>query len=642
MNTRNLTIWGLILLLGIGLAVVMGGNPQAVRAERATYTDIMAMADAGQLESAVIGNTQITVTTKADKKKFFSELRLADERTQPRLEELGVKVTVDADSGSNTVASILVSFLPLLLILGLFFFIMRQAQGGGGRGAMSFGKSRARLLTEKSGKVTFADVAGVDEAKEELQEIVEFLQDPTKFQRLGGKIPKGALLVGPPGTGKTLLARAVAGEAGVPFFTISGSDFVEMFVGVGASRVRDMFEQAKKNAPCIIFIDEIDAVGRSRGAGLGGGNDEREQTLNQLLVEMDGFEANEGIIIMAATNRPDVLDPALLRPGRFDRQVTVGNPDIVGREKILKVHMQRVPLGKDVDTKTIARGTPGFSGADLANLVNEAALLAARRGKRAVSMSEFEDAKDKVLMGPERRSMVMSEKEKELTAWHEAGHAIVAMRVPKADPVHKATIIPRGRALGMVMQLPEGDKLSMSKVEMTSRLAILMGGRVAEEVRFGEENVTAGAASDIQQATRLARAMVTRWGFADDIGPVDYGSDQGDVFLGQQLMQSSHISEETSRKIEEEVRKLIQTGMDDARRIMSQFRSDWEVIANGLLEYETLSGEEITNLIDGRPPSRPDGGEDVATPIAAVPVIGKRRKPRSEEDGTTEPGPSPA
>ena len=422
----------------------------------------------------------------------------------------------------------------------------------------------------------------------------------------------------------------------MPFFTISGSDFVEMFVGVGASRVRDMFEQAKRSAPCIIFIDEIDAVGRSRGAGLGGGNDEREQTLNQLLVEMDGFEANEGIIIMAATNRPDVLDPALLRPGRFDRQVTVGNPDIIGREKILKVHMRNVPLAKDVETKTIARGTPGFSGADLANLVNEAALLAARRGKRVVAMQEFEDAKDKVLMGPERRSMVMSEKEKELTAWHEAGHAIVAMKVPSADPVHKATIIPRGRALGMVMQLPEDDKLSMSKVEMTSRLAIIMGGRVAEELKFGLDNVTAGAASDIQQATRLARAMITRWGYSDVIGPVDYGSDQGDVFLGQQLMQSSHISEETSRKIEEEVRKLIEQGKEDARRIMTESRADWEAVALGLLEYETLSGDEIANLIKGTPPSRPDSSEDDAGQASAVPVIGKRKRPGID------PSPNPA
>jgi len=470
MNVRNLAVWGALALLVIGMAVMMGGNPEVARAKNVRLSEIYTMAEQGKLADATLGDTKLMVTT-TDNQKLISEIRQLDMTTETILRDNNVPFNVEADVGRNNVASVLLSLLPIVLIVAFVFFMMRQMQGGGTRGAMSFGKSRARLLTEKHGRVTFDDVAGVDEAKEELQEIVEFLQDPSKFQRLGGKIPKGALLVGPPGTGKTLLARAVAGEAGVPFFTISGSDFVEMFVGVGASRVRDMFEQAKRSAPCIIFIDEIDAVGRSRGAGLGGGNDEREQTLNQLLVEMDGFEANEGIIIMAATNRPDVLDPALLRPGRFDRQVTVGNPDIIGREKILRVHMRNVPLAKDVETKTIARGTPGFSGADLANLVNEAALLAARRGKRVVAMAEFEDAKDKVLMGPERRSMVMSEKEKELTAWHEAGHAIVAMKVPSADPVHKATIIPRGRALGMVMQLPEDDKLSMSKVEMTSRLA---------------------------------------------------------------------------------------------------------------------------------------------------------------------------
>ncbi|KDA02780.1 MAG: ATP-dependent zinc metalloprotease FtsH [Hyphomonas oceanitis] len=640
MSVRNLAIWGAIALLVIGMAVAMGGSSEADHADKAKLSEIYKLIDSGQITEATLGDQQIVVKT-TDNRTLVSELRGLDMETQGVLVKEGVPFSVDADSGRNGVASLIFSILPILLIVGFVFFMMRQMQGGGGRGAMSFGKSRARLLTEKHGRVTFDDVAGVDEAKEELQEIVEFLQDPSKFQRLGGKIPKGALLVGPPGTGKTLLARAVAGEAGVPFFTISGSDFVEMFVGVGASRVRDMFEQAKRSAPCIIFIDEIDAVGRSRGAGLGGGNDEREQTLNQLLVEMDGFEANEGIILVAATNRPDVLDPALLRPGRFDRQITVGNPDIIGREKILRVHMRNVPLAKDVDSKTIARGTPGFSGADLANLVNEAALLAARRGKRVVAMAEFEDAKDKVLMGPERRSMVMSEKEKELTAWHEAGHAIVAMKVPSADPVHKATIIPRGRALGMVMQLPEDDKLSMSKIEMTSRLAIMMGGRVAEELKFGHDNVTAGAASDIQQATRLARAMVTRWGFADNIGPVDYGSDQGDVFLGQQLMQSSHVSEDTSRKIEEEVRKLIQTGMDEARRIMTDTRRDWEIIAEGLLEYETLSGFEMAELLKGNKPTRPDLTDDDSGPASAVPITGKRRKPKGDAGlGDTEPNPA--
>ncbi|MEO1322765.1 MAG: ATP-dependent zinc metalloprotease FtsH [Pseudomonadota bacterium] len=634
MNMRNLAVWGLIAVLLLGLLAVMQSNPSQAGAQKVDISEVVALAEAQQLREVVITPTKVTaVTTNSD--RIFAQKSQDLGALRDTMIELGVPSVVDdPDTGFN-LGDLIMGLLPIIFIVAILFFFMRQMQaGGGGRGAMSFGKSRARLLTEKQGRVTFDDVAGVDEAKEELEEVVDFLKDPAKFQRLGGKIPKGALLVGPPGTGKTLLARAIAGEAGVPFFTISGSDFVEMFVGVGASRVRDMFEQAKRNAPCIIFIDEIDAVGRSRGAGLGGGNDEREQTLNQLLVEMDGFEANDGIIIVAATNRPDVLDPALLRPGRFDRQVTVGNPDVIGREKILKVHMRNVPLAKDVEAKIIARGTPGFSGADLANLVNEAALLAARRGKRVVAMSEFEDAKDKVLMGPERRSMVMSPAEKELTAWHEAGHAIVALKVPKADPVHKATIIPRGRALGMVMQLPEDDKLSISRIEMTSRLAIIMGGRVAEEEKFGDEAVTAGAASDIQQATRLARAMVTRWGLSDEIGPVDYGEDQGQVFLGQQLVQSSSVSEETSKKIEEEVRKLIQKGMDDARDIMTKFRDQWSALAEALLEYETLTGDEIRALInDGKLPERPDEPDEPPRPNAAVPVIGKRRKDKGGDFG---------
>jgi len=643
MNMRNLLIWGLIGVLFVAMVVAMQGNGAPRGASEFSYSRVLTEADAGNLRTVEIGDTRIEGVLN-DGTKFYAEKGMFDPDLGTALTEDGVEVTYNSGDTGNALGALFFNLLPVLVIIGVLIFMMNRMQGGGGRGAMSFGKSRARLLTEKHGRVTFDDVAGVDEAKEELQEVVEFLKDPAKFQRLGGKIPKGALLVGPPGTGKTLIARAVAGEANVPFFTISGSDFVEMFVGVGASRVRDMFEQAKRSAPCIIFIDEIDAVGRSRGAGLGGGNDEREQTLNQLLVEMDGFEANEGIIIIAATNRPDVLDPALLRPGRFDRQVTVGNPDIIGREKILKVHMRNVPLAKDVNPKVIARGTPGFSGADLANLVNEAALLAARRGKRVVAMKEFEDAKDKVMMGPERRSMVMSDSEKELTAWHEAGHAIVAMKVPKADPVHKATIIPRGRALGMVMQLPEDDKLSMSRIEMTSRLAIMMGGRVAEELKFGDDNVTAGAASDIQQATRLARAMVTRFGLSDEIGPVDYGEDQGEVFLGQQLVQSSHVSEETSRKIEQEVRKLIQTGMDEARRIMTDYRDEWSAIAEGLLEYETLTGEEIDNLLKGKKPERPDLDDDQEGPASAVPVIGKTRRGGEESSGDGElPGePKPA
>jgi cell division protease FtsH len=529
-----------------------------------------------------------------------------------------VQITVRPPSSDQPwIVQLLVSWLPILVFIGAWIFLSRQMQNGAGR-AMGFGKSKAKLLNEAHGRVTFEDVAGVEEAKDDLQEIVEFLRDPQKFQRLGGRIPRGVLLVGPPGTGKTLIARAVAGEANVPFFTISGSDFVEMFVGVGASRVRDMFEQAKKNAPCIIFIDEIDAVGRHRGAGLGGGNDEREQTLNQLLVEMDGFETNEGIIIIAATNRPDVLDPALLRPGRFDRSVVVPNPDVMGREKILRVHVRKVPLAPDVDLKVIARGTPGFSGADLMNLVNEAALLAARRSKRIVTMAEFEDAKDKVMMGAERRTLVMSDEEKRLTAYHEAGHAIVAINVPASDPVHKATIIPRGRALGMVMQLPERDKLSMSFEQMTSRLAIMMGGRVAEELVFGKDKVTSGAASDIQQATKLARMMVTQWGFSNELGTVMYGENQDEVFLGYSIGRQQNISEATAQKIDAEIKRLVEQGYAEATRIIEAKRTDLETLARGLLEYETLNGEEIKDLFNGKPPVR-DTAEPV-TPARGSPV----------------------
>ncbi|MES2906148.1 MAG: ATP-dependent zinc metalloprotease FtsH, partial [Pseudomonadota bacterium] len=552
-----------------------------------------------------------------------------------RLYQKNVQINARPPS-ENIFGSLLISSLPMLLLIGVWIYLMRQMQGGAGGKAMGFGKSRAKMLTEAHGRVTFEDVAGVDEAKEDLSEIVEFLKDPQKFQRLGGKIPRGLLLVGPPGTGKTLIARAVAGEAEVPFFTISGSDFVEMFVGVGASRVRDMFEQAKKNAPCIIFIDEIDAVGRHRGAGLGGGNDEREQTLNQLLVEMDGFEANEGIIIIAATNRPDVLDPALLRPGRFDRQVVVPNPDITGREKILKVHARKVPLAPDVDLKIVARGTPGFSGADLANLVNEAALLAARRNKRVVTRSEFEDAKDKIMMGAERRTLVMTEQEKLLTAYHEGGHALVALNVASTDPVHKATIIPRGRALGMVMQLPERDKLSMSYEQMTSRLAIVMGGRVAEEMIFGSDKVTSGAQSDIEQATRLARMMVTRWGFSDKLGKVAYGENQEEVFLGMSMGRQQNISEATSQIIDSEVRRLIDEGHDEATRILNEKRAQLEVLAKGLLEYETLSGEEITDLLAGKPPTRES--DDAPRPRSSIATAaGKKGKKTKPKDGGLEP-----
>jgi cell division protease FtsH len=533
----------------------------------------------------------------------------------------------------------LLSWFPMLLLIGVWVFFMRQMQSGGGR-AMGFGKSRARLLTEKQGRITFEDVAGIDEAKSELEEIVEFLRDPQKFQRLGGKIPKGVLLVGPPGTGKTLLARAIAGEANVPFFTISGSDFVEMFVGVGASRVRDMFEQGKKNAPCIIFIDEIDAVGRHRGAGLGGGNDEREQTLNQMLVEMDGFESNEGVILIAATNRPDVLDPALLRPGRFDRQVVVPNPDVMGREKILRVHMRKVPLASDVEPKTIARGTPGFSGADLANLVNEAALLAARTGRRTVGMYEFEQAKDKVLMGTERRSLVMSEDEKRMTAYHEAGHALSALHLPECDPVHKATIIPRGRALGLVMSLPEGDRYSKHKSKLLSELAMAMGGRVAEELIFGPDKVSNGASGDIKMATDQTRRMVTEWGMSEKLGMIAYGENSQEVFLGHSVTQSKNLSEETARQIDGEIRRIIDDAYARCRQILSENIDELHLLAKGLLEHETLSGDEIRLVIKGEPVVRSRPDEPVAAGRGSVPTSGRAPRPGSSPGGLN-PAPAP-
>jgi cell division protease FtsH len=540
--------------------------------------------------------------------------------------------------------SVLVSWFPMLLFIGVWIFFMRQMQGGGKGGAMGFGKSRAKLLTEHSGRITFEDVAGIDEAKTELEEVVEFLKDPGKFQRLGGKIPKGVLLVGPPGTGKTLLARAIAGEANVPFFTISGSDFVEMFVGVGASRVRDMFEQGKKNAPCIIFIDEIDAVGRHRGAGVGGGNDEREQTLNQMLVEMDGFEANEGVILIAATNRPDVLDPALLRPGRFDRQVVVPNPDVMGRERILKVHMRKTPLAGDVEPRIIARGTPGFSGADLANLVNEAALLAARKGKRTVSMAEFEEAKDKVMMGSERRSMVMTDDEKKLTAYHEAGHAVVALHSPASDPIHKATIIPRGRALGMVMRLPEGDRISMAVDKLLADLRVACGGRIAEEQIFGAEKVTTGASSDIRMATDVARRMVTEWGMSDKLGFLAYGGDEQEVFLGRSMTQSKNMSEATADVIDSEIRRIVDLAYKDAAAILKKNAKQLELLAQGLLEYETLNGDEIKIIVEGGTLSRAEVDDDdsPATPRAKRPRAGLPTGGRSRTRPDTDtPGSEP-
>jgi cell division protease FtsH len=639
-NYRNFALWAIIALLLIALFNLFQSPGQRTNSREVSYSQFIDDVSNGRVKSVTITGERISGTL-ADNGSTFQTYSPGDTGLVSRLEEKGVAITARPESdGSSSLLGILLSWLPMILILGVWIFFMRQMQGGS-RGAMGFGKSKAKLLTEAHGRVTFQDVAGVEEAKQDLEEIVEFLRDPQKFQRLGGKIPRGVLLVGPPGTGKTLLARSVAGEANVPFFTISGSDFVEMFVGVGASRVRDMFEQAKKNAPCIIFIDEIDAVGRHRGAGLGGGNDEREQTLNQLLVEMDGFEANESIILIAATNRPDVLDPALLRPGRFDRQVVVPNPDIVGREQILKVHVRNVPLAPNVDLKIIARGTPGFSGADLANLVNESALMAARRNKRLVTMQEFEDAKDKIMMGAERRS-AMTPEEKANTAYHEAGHAIVAMNVPSSDPVHKATIIPRGRALGMVMQLPEGDRYSATYTWMISRLAIMMGGRVAEELKFGKENITSGASSDIQQATKLARSMVTQWGYSDKLGRVAYGDNQEEVFLGHSVSRTQNVSEETAQIIDAEVRRLIDEAYADATRILTEKREDWIALAEGLLEYETLSGDEIKELIAGNKPSRE--GSDTPSRGSGVPKAGNTRKRKGEEPGSEpgiEPNPQP-
>ncbi|HUH48711.1 MAG TPA: ATP-dependent zinc metalloprotease FtsH, partial [Mycoplana sp.] len=596
-NFRNVALWAIIALLLIALFSMFQTSPAQTGSRDVPYSQFLKEIDASRVKEVVITGNKVVGSYVETGTTFQTYAPAIDDALLERLEAKNVVVNARPETdGSNSFLSYIGTLLPMLLILGVWLFFMRQMQGGS-RGAMGFGKSKAKLLTEAHGRVTFADVAGVDEAKQDLEEIVEFLRDPQKFQRLGGRIPRGVLLVGPPGTGKTLLARSVAGEANVPFFTISGSDFVEMFVGVGASRVRDMFEQAKKNAPCIIFIDEIDAVGRHRGAGLGGGNDEREQTLNQLLVEMDGFEANEGVILIAATNRPDVLDPALLRPGRFDRQVVVPNPDIVGRERILKVHVRNVPLAPNVDLKILARGTPGFSGADLMNLVNESALMAARRNKRLVTMQEFEDAKDKIMMGAERRSSAMTEAEKKLTAYHEAGHAILALNVPMADPLHKATIIPRGRALGMVMQLPEGDRYSMSYKWMVSRLAIMMGGRVAEEITFGKENITSGASSDIEQATKLARAMVTQWGFSDQLGQVAYGENQQEVFLGHSVAQTKNVSESTAQKIDNEIRRLIDEAYSEAKRIITEKHHEFVALAEGLLEYETLTGDEIKALI---------------------------------------------
>ncbi|PZQ61216.1 MAG: cell division protein FtsH [Sphingomonas taxi] len=623
---KSLLIWvGVLLSLAV-VVTLFDGRTGTAQGNTVAYSTFLDKVDEGTVKDVNVSRDMISGTfSNGDK---FRTYPVQDSGLIERLRKAGVEVAGKPEEGPSIWMVLLYQSLPFLLFLGIAFFVLRQMQkGGGAGGAMGFGKSRAKVLTQKEGKVTFNDVAGIDEAREELVEIVDFLKDPTKFARLGGKIPKGALLVGSPGTGKTLLARAIAGEAGVPFFTISGSDFVEMFVGVGASRVRDMFEQAKKSAPCIVFIDEIDAVGRHRGAGLGNGNDEREQTLNQLLVEMDGFEANEGIIIVAATNRPDVLDPALLRPGRFDRQVVVPRPDIDGRVKILEVHMKKVPLAPDVDARTIARGTPGFSGADLANLVNEAALMAARKGKRLVAMAEFEEAKDKVMMGAERRSMVMTEDEKRMTAYHEAGHAIVALHEPASDPIHKATIIPRGRALGMVMRLPERDSYSYHRDKMYANLAVAMGGRVAEEVIFGYDKVSSGASGDIQYATGLARDMVTKWGMSDKVGPVEYAQPEGESFLGYSSSQPVRMSNSTAQLIDDEIKSIVEGGLHRAKQVLTDHLDQLHSLAGALLEYETLSGEEIKRLIAGEEIGRIDQGPKSPPVPTAGTSIPKTKRP---------------
>ncbi len=635
---RNLALWVIIALLVFALFnMFQGSSNQQGQQNNLAFSDFLTSVDSGEVRDVLIQGNNISGHYR-DGRSFVTYAPF-DPGLVEKLSTKGVRISArPSDDGSPTLWGVLISWFPMLLLIGVWIFFMRQMQGGGGK-AMGFGKSKARLLTESSVRMTFDDVAGVDEAKQEVEEVVDFLKDPQKFQRLGGKIPKGCLLVGPPGTGKTLLARAIAGEANVPFFTISGSDFVEMFVGVGASRVRDMFEQGKKNAPCIIFIDELDAVGRHRGAGLGGGNDEREQTLNQLLVEMDGFETNEGVILVAATNRPDVLDPALLRPGRFDRQVVVPNPDILGREKILKIHMRKVPLGPDVDTRVIARGTPGFSGADLANLINEAALLAARMSKRVVTMSDFESAKDKVMMGAERRSMVMTEEEKTSTAVHEAGHALVTVYMPEADPLHKVTIIPRGRALGVTMSLPERDILSYSKIWCVSRLAIMFGGRVAEQTVYGKEHLNTGAGNDIQQATSMARKMVTEYGFSDKLGPLRYSENEEEIFLGRSVTQHKNVSDATAELIDAEIRGLIVDAEKTAWKIMTEHRDELDLISKALLEYESLSGDDIKALLKGDPIVRPDSDHTPSDdgPKSSVPSSGGKKS--SGNLGGAEPQP---
>ena len=630
--SKNIVLWLIIGLLLIALFNLFQGTSKNRNSTSISFSDFLIAIDSGKVSEVHIQGNNV--------EGFFEDGRpfvtyapnypnLVD-----KLNESDVRITASPiERGMHPILSILLSWFPMLLLIGVWIFFMRQMQSGGGK-AMGFGKSKAKLLSEQIGKITFHDVAGIDEAKQELEEVVEFLKDPRKFSKLGGKIPRGCLLIGPPGTGKTLLARAIAGEANVPFFSISGSDFVEMFVGVGASRVRDMFEQGKKNAPCIIFIDEIDAVGRHRGAGLGGGNDEREQTLNQLLVEMDGFETNEGVIIIAATNRPDVLDPALQRPGRFDRTVVISNPDIIGRDQILKVHIKKIKVSPKFNSKIIARGTPGFSGADLANIVNEAALLAARRNKRLVTLEDFEEAKDKVMMGAERRSMVMTEDEKKLTAYHEAGHAIATLNSPASDPIHKATIIPRGRALGMVVRLPERDHLSMKQDQMDSHLVIAMGGRIAEDMIFGKDKITNGAASDIQMVTNLARKMVTEWGMSEKLGRLRYHNDSEEIFLGHSVSQSKNISDATAKLIDDEIRRIVDKAETKCRKILTENTKELHIVAKGLLEYETLTGDEIKDLLKGIMPTRVDFDNDLdiksSFPKQSVPKTGSTPSPQPQ------------
>jgi cell division protease FtsH len=634
---KSLLIWvGILAALAIFVSVFDGRTRTAAPSSTMAYSDFLAKVNEGSVKDVKI--SQDTVSGALSNGEKFRIYKPSDPQLIDRLTKANVTFSAEPEESASIWMLLLYQALPFVLMIGLAVFVMRQMQKNAGGGAMGFGKSRAKMLTAKEGKVTFDDVAGIDEAREELQEIVDFLKDPTKFARLGGKIPKGALLVGSPGTGKTLLARAIAGEAGVPFFTISGSDFVEMFVGVGASRVRDMFTEAKKNAPCIVFIDEIDAVGRHRGAGLGNGNDEREQTLNQLLVEMDGFEANEGIIIVAATNRPDVLDPALLRPGRFDRQVVVSRPDIEGREKILEVHTKKLPLAPDVDLRTIARGTPGFSGADLANLANEAALLAARKGKRLVAMLEFEEAKDKVMMGAERRSMVMTEDEKKATAYHEAGHALVSLHVPHCDPLHKVTIIPRGRALGVTWNLPERDRFSMNMKQMKARLALAFGGRIAEQLIYGNDELNTGASNDIQQATDMARSMVMEYGMSKKLGWLRYRDNQDEVFLGHSVARSQNVSEETARLIDQEIRVLVEEGEATARQVLTDNLDQLHKLAEALLEFETLSGDESKRAIAGEPIQRDkDRGKGPAA-IVGGSSIPKSKRPKGGIGGPAAAG----